>query len=177
MYPTPCLCSVGFFNRSDKSSDTAFREQSQRVIHLYAAPQMCIAQRLHGCQRDRVVFSFASVHQLLRDCAAEAHVDSEAEAKVLIRCIVSTERRRLAQASQVLEQFGIKSFRQIRSSEASPKMCGSKKRLRDQLRKQDYSMTALVSTKLAVEMFGSKCECAENLLCFVQLTCVCLWTS
>ena len=34
-------------------------------------------------------------------------VDSEAEAKVLILCIVPIERRWLAQASQVLEEFGI----------------------------------------------------------------------
>ena len=106
VYQTPCLCSVGFFNRSDKSSDTAFRDQNQRVIHLYAALQMCIAERLHGCQGDRISFDFASVHQLLRDCADEAHVDSVAEAKVLILCIVNIERRPLAQASQVLVQFG-----------------------------------------------------------------------
>ena len=55
----------------------------------------------------------------MRDCADEAHVDSEAEAKVLILCIVSVERRRFAQASQVLEQFGIKRFRHGRSSVAS----------------------------------------------------------
>ena len=70
VYQTPCLCSIGFSNRSDKSSDTAFRDESQRVIHLYAALQMCIAERLHGCQGDRISFDFASVHQLLRDCAA-----------------------------------------------------------------------------------------------------------
>ena len=124
MHQTPCLCSIGFFFRSDKSSCKAFRDQSRRVIHLYAALQMCIAQRLHGCQGDRMSFDFASVHQLLRDCADEAHVDSEAEAKVLILCIVSLERRRLAQASQVLQQFGIKRFRHSRSSAASSQICG-----------------------------------------------------
>ena len=29
VYQTSCHCSVGFFNRSDKSSDTAFRYQGQ----------------------------------------------------------------------------------------------------------------------------------------------------
>ena len=31
MYQTPCLCSVGFFNRSDKSSDTACRDEGCSV--------------------------------------------------------------------------------------------------------------------------------------------------
>ena len=85
---------------------------------------MCIAQRMHGCQGDGNSFDFAPVHQLLRDCADEAHVDSDAEKKVLILCIESIERRGLAQASQVLEQFGIKRFRHSRSSVASSQMSG-----------------------------------------------------
>ena len=115
VYQTPCLCSVGFFNRSDKAPDIAFRCQGQRIVHLYAALQVCIAQRFHCCQGDRIPLDFALVHQRLRDCADEARVDSEAEAKVLILCIVSINRRRLAQASQVLEQLGIKRFRHSRS--------------------------------------------------------------
>ena len=75
-----------------------FVVKNQRVIHLYAALKMCIAQRLQGCQSDRISFDFESVHQLLRDCADEAHVDSEAEAKVPILCVVFNERKRLAQA-------------------------------------------------------------------------------
>ena len=71
--------------------------------------QMCIAQRCHRCQGDRIPFDFALLHQRLGDCPDEAHVDSEAEAKLLILWIVSIERRRLAQASEVLEQFGIRS--------------------------------------------------------------------
>ena len=79
---------------------------------------------MHGCQGDRVSFDFASVHQLLRDCADEAHVDSEAEGEVLILCIVSVERRRSAHASQVLEQLGITKFRHSRSSVASSQTGG-----------------------------------------------------
>ena len=86
---------------------------------------MCIAQRLHGCQGDRISFYCASVYQLLRDCANEAQVDSEAEAKVLTLSIVSIERTRLAQASQVLEQFGIQRFRHSRDSTASSSIDGS----------------------------------------------------
>ena len=59
------------------------------------------------------------VHQRVRDRTDEAHVDSETEATVLILCVVSFERRWLAQPSQVLEQFGIKRFRHSRDSVAS----------------------------------------------------------
>ena len=76
MYQTPCLCSVGFLNRSDKSSDTAFRYQGQRIVHLYAALQVCIAQRFHCCQGDRIPLDFALVHQRVRDRTNEAHVGS-----------------------------------------------------------------------------------------------------
>ena len=51
-----------------------------------APPSACTAAREIGFRSD-----FASVHQLLSDCADEAHVDSEAEAKILILCIVSIE--------------------------------------------------------------------------------------
>ena len=69
---------------------------------MYQTPalQMCIAQLFHGCQGDRMSFDCASVNQLSRDRADKDHVDSEAE--VLILCIVSIERRRLAQASSGL---------------------------------------------------------------------------
>ena len=116
VYQTPCLCSVGFLNRSDKGSDTAFRFQGQRTVHLRAALQVCIGQKFHCCQGDRIPLDFALVHQRLRGCTDEAHVDSEAEAKVLVLCIVSVERRLFAQASQVLEQFGMKRFRHSRST-------------------------------------------------------------
>ena len=66
VYQTPCL-TVGLFNRSDKSSDTAFRDQSQRAIHLYAALQMYITQRFHSCQGDPISFDFALVHQCVRE--------------------------------------------------------------------------------------------------------------
>ena len=113
---TPCLCSVGILNRSDKSSDTAVRFQGQCINHLHATLQVCIAQRSHCCQGDRIPLDFVHVHQRLRGCADEANVDAEAAAKVLILCIVSVERRWLVQASQVLEQFGIKRFRHSRST-------------------------------------------------------------
>ena len=70
-----------------------------------------IAQRFHCYQGDPIALDFALVHQRVRDRTDEPHVDSEAEEKVLILCVVSIERRWLAQASQVLEQFGIKRFR------------------------------------------------------------------
>ena len=66
------------------------------MVHLYAALQVCIAQRFHCCQGDRIPLDFARIH--VRDSTDEAHVDSEAEAKVLILCVVSIERRWLAQA-------------------------------------------------------------------------------
>ena len=107
---SPCLSSAGFLHGSDQGSYTAFRYQSQRTIHLHAALQVCIAQRSHGCQRDRVSLDFESVHHLVRNRTDEAHVYSEAESKVLVLCIVSIKRRRLAQASQVLEQLCIQRF-------------------------------------------------------------------
>ena len=64
----------------------------------------------HCCQGDRIPLDFASVHQRVRDSTDEAHVYSEAESKVLVLCIVSIERRRLAQASQVLERLCIQRF-------------------------------------------------------------------
>ena len=85
---------------------------------------VCIAQQLHCCQGDRIPLDFALVHQWSRDCADEAHVNSDAEAKVLILCIFSVERWWLAQAFQVLEQFGIKRFRQCRDSAASSRISG-----------------------------------------------------
>ena len=67
---------------------------------------------LYGCQGNLILFLFALVHQRVKDRTDEAHVDSEAEAKVLIVCIVSIERGRLAQVSQVLKQVCIQRFRQ-----------------------------------------------------------------
>ena len=110
VYQSPCLSSVGFLHGSDQGSYTAFRYQGQRIIHLHAALQVCIAQRSHGCQGDRISLDFASVHHLVRNRTDEAHVYSEAESKVLALCIVSIERWRLAQASQVLEQLCIQRF-------------------------------------------------------------------
>ena len=86
---------------------------------MYAALQVCIASNFTAAREIGLRLDFALVHQRLRDCCDEDHVHSEAEAKVLILCIVSVERRWLAQASQVLEQFGIKRFRHSRDSVAS----------------------------------------------------------
>ena len=108
-----------WFPQLIQGSDTAFRYQSQRMVHLYAALQVCSAQRLHCCQGQRIPLDFAHFHQRARDRTDEAHVDSEAEAKVLVLCIVFIERRWLAQASQVLDQLGIKRFRHSRDSVAS----------------------------------------------------------
>ena len=110
VYQSPCLCSVGFLNRSDQGSYTASRYQTQCIIHLHATLQVCFYQSSHCCQGDRIPIDFASVHQRVRNRTDEAHVYSEAESKVLVLCIVSIERRRLAQASQVLEQLCIQRF-------------------------------------------------------------------
>ena len=72
---------------------------------------MCFAQRSHCCQGDRIPLDFAFVHQRVRDRTDEAHVYSEADAKVVVLCIVSIERGWLAQASQVLEHLCIQRFR------------------------------------------------------------------
>ena len=111
VYQTPCISSVGFFNGSDRGSNTLFRDQSQRAINLYAAFQMCFTQRFRGCQGCMIPFFFALVHQRVRHRTADAHVDSKAEAKVLIVSVVPIERLRLAQASQVFEQVCINRFR------------------------------------------------------------------
>ena len=50
----PCLGTVGFLNRLDKSSD---------IVHLHAALQVCIGQRFHDCPGDRISFGLALVHQ------------------------------------------------------------------------------------------------------------------
>ena len=110
VYQSTCLSSVGFLNRSDRSSDTALRYQGQCTKHLHAALQVCIAQHYHACQGDRISLDFASAHHLVRNRTDEAHVYSEAESKVLVLCIDSIERRRLTQASQVLEQLCIQTF-------------------------------------------------------------------
>ena len=110
VYLSPCLSSVGFLHGSDHGSYTAFRYQGQCTIHLHATLQVCFTQRSHGCQGDRISLDFASVHQLVRNRTDEAHVYSEAESKTFVLCIVSIERRRLAQASQVLEQPCIQRF-------------------------------------------------------------------
>ena len=107
VYQSPCLSSVGFLHGSDQGSYTAFRHQGQCIIHLHAALQVCIAQRSHCCQGDRISLNFTHVHHLVRNRTVEAHMYSEAESKVLVLCIVSIERRRLAQACQVLEQLCI----------------------------------------------------------------------
>ena len=96
---------------SDQGSYTAFRHQGQCIIHLHAALQVCIAQRSHCCQGDRISLNFTHVHHLVRNRTVEAHMYSEAESKVLVLCIVSIERRRLAQACQVLEQLCIQRLR------------------------------------------------------------------
>ena len=110
VYQSPCLCSVGFLNGSDQGSYTASRYQGQCLILLHATLQVCFSQSSHCCQGDRIPLDFASVHQLVRNRTDEAHVYSEAESKVLVLCIVSIELRRLAQASQVLEQLCIQRF-------------------------------------------------------------------
>ena len=63
---------------------------------------MCFTQCSHCDQSEMIPFRFALVHQRSRDRTDEAHVDSEAEAKVLTIYVVSIERRRLAQASRSL---------------------------------------------------------------------------
>ena len=82
MYQTSCLCSIGFFNRSDEGSRTSFRDQSQRVIHLYATLQMCFTQRLHCYQGSMTPFLFVLVHQRVRNRTDETHVEHNPEDKM-----------------------------------------------------------------------------------------------
>ena len=65
---------------------------------------MCFTQRFQGCLGDLIPLCFVIVHQRERDRTDDAHVDSQAEASVLIMSVVSIERWRLAQACHVLEQ-------------------------------------------------------------------------
>ena len=99
VYQSPCLSFVGFLDGSDQGSYTASRYQGQCTVHLHATLQVCFTQRSHGSQGDRISLDFASVHQLVRNRTDEAHVHPEAESKVLVLCIVSIERRRLALSS------------------------------------------------------------------------------
>ena len=82
---------------------------NELYIHML---QNVLHRVLFSCQGDRISFRFALVHQRVGNITDEVHVDSEAEAEIKIIRVVSIERRRLAQTSQVHEQFGIKSFRQ-----------------------------------------------------------------
>ena len=76
-------------------------------------------------QRDRVLFRFTSVSQLLRDWTDESHVDPETEAEVLVLSIVAIKHRSLAQTSQVFEQLCINKFRRedLHFSNAAPQPC------------------------------------------------------
>ena len=94
VYQTPCLCSDRTRVRTLPFGIKANEK------HICMQHFKCASHRNFTAAREiGFVLDFALVHQRLRDCAHEAHVDSEAEA------IVSIERRRLAQASQVLEQW------------------------------------------------------------------------
>ena len=95
-------------------------------MHLYASFQKCFAQHSHSCQGDLIPFDFALVHQRVRDRTGEDHVDSEAEAEIFIIRVVSIERWRLIQASQVFEQVCNKVFRPCEAPIASPRICGFK---------------------------------------------------
>ena len=116
VYQTRCHCPVGFFNRSEKS-DTAFRNQSQRIIHLYATRKKCIAERLHdlteilGIVRFRICPSFIQRLRWRNPCGFGSWY------------FASIERTRLVQVSQVLEQLDIKRFLRVRSSVATSLIC------------------------------------------------------
>ena len=62
---------------------------------------MCFTQRFQGCLGDLIPLCFVFVHQRERDRTDDAHVDSQAEARVLIMSVVSIERWRPAQACHV----------------------------------------------------------------------------
>ena len=83
------------------------------MLHTYA----CSTSSSQGCKGDRISLKFASVHHLVRNRTDEAHVYSEAESKVLVLCIVSFERRRLSQASQVLEHSAVITVHNTRNVE------------------------------------------------------------
>ena len=113
------------------------RTRVRTLPFMIKANEQCMCMQHFKCaspsaftaaRENRISFHFALAHQRLRDCADEAHVDSEAETKDLILCIASIERKRFAQASQVLEQFGIKRFRHSQYSAATSWICGFNER-------------------------------------------------
>ena len=80
------------------------QQMGQEFGHCLSLPRptsgtpVCSISNVHHpaislLQRDRIPLDFALVHQRVRDSTDEAHVDPEAEAKVLILCIVSIERK------------------------------------------------------------------------------------
>ena len=183
-----CLSSVGFLHGSDQGSNTAFRYQGQCIMHLHATLQVCFTQRSHGCQEDRISLDFASVHRLAGIRTDEAHVYSEAESKVLVLCIVSTERRRLAQTSQVLEQLCTQRFGssghngsqypQRRRSKVVNRPAVSKDWLRYHECCRDDSVNCSCSRKEKKKLkAGSIHVRARVRMSIVQLSCVCLWIS
>ena len=147
VYKTPCFCSIGFFNGTDKGSQTPFIDQSLRAVHMYAAFQRCFSWRLHCCQGDRISFCFAFLYQRLRDRTDQAHVDTKTVAKDMVFCIVSIERWRLARASQVFEQICAQRFRHWEELRFSEDLRFFTKPGPLHARLRDDSITVLVSEK------------------------------
>ena len=170
---------------------TASRYQGQCRMHLHAILQVCFSQSSHCCQGDQIPLDFASVHQLVRNRTDEANVYSEAESKVLVLCIVSIERRRLAQTSQALEQLCIQRSsssghnrsqvpwrfrRSVVSTNQQSQRTGSATMC-------DIKMT--VCTVLVLQRHKRQIElkaCSIHVrarvkMSDVQLSCVCLWIS
>ena len=140
--------------------------------------------RFHCCHGNLIPFCFAFVHQRLRHGTDEAHVDWQAEAKVLVFCIISVERWRLAQASQVLEQICAQKFHRLEAqcfseylrffTDLAPLACTI---ARWQYDCSCFWKNSLLRRPFTQVLFRSRSVCAENLLCIVPLICVWLWTN
>ena len=129
---------------------------------------MCSAKRHHCYQGDRIPL-FAIVHQRVRDRTDEAHVDSEAEATVLILCVVSIERRWLARALLSLSSSASRGF--VIVGILSRLRESAFHRLRSSVGFQNDNMTALVSENTTdSKPVRSRCACTEVRLYTVQLS-------
>ena len=118
------MCKTPFLNHnvtewyiciqhSKDASPCTFTAATQIRSASHSSTSVCETERTRLATAVREIgfrSIFALVHQRVRDRTDEAHVDSEAEAKVLVFCVVSIECRRFAEASQILEPLCVPMF-------------------------------------------------------------------